>query len=219
VNVEKPKVIFFDLGNVMVKLRTQEFLDSASALCRPGVTPEHVLNALRDADSEHLRYERGLISGQEFHRHLQEKFGLSADYEGWLRIWNAYFIPNRPMEALLARLQGQARFFALTNTNAEHFRHLKMNFRWIDEFDGIVASHELGLRKPEPEIYLKALEMAGVSAGQALYIDDVAAFTGTAATMGFQVFNYAFNDDELKKFLLELGFDLPALSGHSILSC
>jgi HAD superfamily hydrolase (TIGR01509 family) len=39
-------------------------------------------------------------------------------------------------------------------------------------FDHWVASCEVGLRKPDPQIYLLALRQAGVGARAAIYVDD-----------------------------------------------
>jgi putative hydrolase of the HAD superfamily len=41
--------------------------------------------------------------------------------------------------------------------------------------DGIVTSAEVGARKPDPEIFAPALELAGCSAADALYVGDTPA--------------------------------------------
>lgn len=211
----KPKVIFFDLGNVVVKLRTPQFLQAMAKVCDARWDEAAILKAIREPEGPHIEYEKGRIQGEDFHRHLQERFGLRLDYRAWLGVWNDYFEPNRPMEALIARLRGQARFFALTNTNREHLEHVKRNFRVLDVFDGIVASHEVGHRKPEAAMFQAALQQAGVQAAEALYIDDIEAFMAPAQALGLQTFNYIYNDDALKVALFALGFELPPLDGRA----
>lgn len=211
----KPKVILFDLGNVVVKLRTPQFLARMTQVCDARWSEAAILEAIREPVGPHIDYEKGLISGEDFHRHLQERFGLRLDYAAWLSVWNDYFEPNRPMEALITRLRGQARFFGLTNTNAEHIGHAKRNYRVLDLFEQIVASNEVGLRKPDPAMFQWALQRAGVAPEEALYIDDIERFMEPAQALGLQTFNYIYNDAELRKHLLTLGFELPSLDGRS----
>jgi putative hydrolase of the HAD superfamily len=213
------KAIFFDIGNVLVKLRTQAFLDGAAAACDPSWDQASIKAAFWKPEGPHIDYEKGQIDGPAFHAQMVERFGLRLDYRAWLQLWNAYFEPNRPMEALLARLQGQARFFTLSNTNAEHLAALKLNFRLLDRFEKVIASHEEGSRKPEPAFFHAALAKAGVAPGEALYLDDVEAFTEVGKSLGWQTFHYTFNDDALRQRLLELGFELPSLDGRSTAAC
>jgi putative hydrolase of the HAD superfamily len=40
-------------------------------------------------------------------------------------------------------------------------------------FDAIVISGEVGMRKPEPEIFAHVLELLGVSAAETVFVDDL----------------------------------------------
>jgi putative hydrolase of the HAD superfamily len=50
--------------------------------------------------------------------------------------------------------------------------------------DALVLSYEIGAAKPEPKIYLRALDQLNVAAGDALFIDDNADFCAAAAALG-----------------------------------
>jgi putative hydrolase of the HAD superfamily len=50
--------------------------------------------------------------------------------------------------------------------------------------DALVLSCEVGAAKPEPKIYLRALDQLNVAAGGALFIDDNADFCAAAAALG-----------------------------------
>jgi putative hydrolase of the HAD superfamily len=213
------KAIFFDIGNVLVKLRTEQFLAGMVQACDARWDRDAIFASIREPQGPHVDYEKGRIDGPAFHAHLQDRFGLRLDYGAWRQLWNHYFEPNRPMEALLARLRGQARFFALSNTNAEHLAHLKLNFRLFDGFEAVIASNEVGARKPEQAMFDVALRRAGVAAGEALYIDDLQPFIEAAQGMGLHGFHYTFNDDVLRQRLLGLGFELGSLGGKAALSC
>lgn len=202
-----------------MRLRTQAFLDRMTPLGRQGLTPEDVLASLREADSAHLDYERGKIDGRAFHRAQVERLGLRLGYDEWMRAWNAYFEPNRPMEALLGRLQGRLRLWALSNTNAEHLAHVRLNYRLFDTFEGFSASHRVGTRKPDPAIFRHAIQGLGLPPSEILYLDDVAAFVETGRSLGLRGFHYTYNDAALQAQLEALGVPLDPLGGASVLAC
>lgn len=215
----KIQALLLDIGNVCVRLRTHEFLQRVSALGRPGLTPGEVLDSLRAVDSAHLDYEKGHIDGEGFYRAQVERLGLRLSYAEWLREWNAYFEPNRPMEALIARTGGRLKLWALSNTNHEHFEHLKLNFRLFDGFTGFTASHLCGSRKPEPGIYQDAIKRLGLPPDQVLYLDDVQDYVEAGRSHGLRAFHYVYNDQELHAELASLGVELPPLDGRSSMAC
>lgn len=74
---------------------------------------------------------------------------------------------------LLYGLQGKGvPLYALTNYSAETFPELAAEFPWVEAFEEIVVSGEIGLVKPELPIYHFAKDKFGVSEGEALFIDD-----------------------------------------------
>jgi HAD superfamily hydrolase (TIGR01509 family) len=215
----KPKALLLDLGNVTVRLRGPGWLRRLGEACTPARTPEELMALLHEPDGPHYLHERGRLDGPGFHRAFQQRLGFGGGYDAWLRLWNDYFEPNRPMEALVARLRGQARFWALSNTNAQHLEHLRLNFRVFDTFEGITASHELGAAKPEPALYQAAIAGLGLAPQEILYLDDIPAYIEAGRGQGLQAFHYTFNDDELRRRLLGLGFTLPPLDGASAMAC
>ena len=55
----------------------------------------------------------------------------------------------------------------------------------LDEhYDAVVISGEVGLRKPDPAIYLLAAEKLGLPASWCVFVDDVAANLPAAAELG-----------------------------------
>jgi putative hydrolase of the HAD superfamily len=51
-------------------------------------------------------------------------------------------------------------------------------------FDAVVISGEVGLRKPEPEIFVLALERIGLPAGECAFVDDLPHNVAAAARQG-----------------------------------
>jgi HAD superfamily hydrolase (TIGR01509 family) len=205
---ERPKAVLFDLGEVVLRIKTDQLLASIRA-ASPRLDEATMLAELRNEGSRHHAYERGEISGQDFHAHLQSAYGMTWTYGEWLRHWNDYFLPNRPMDILLAKLRGQAPLWALSNTNPEHYRHVRREYRVFDAFEGIITSYEAGLRKPDPRIYQLALDRMGRQAHEVVFIDDLEANIAAARGLGLLAFHYTFNDLELKAYLKGLGFTIP----------
>ncbi len=55
---------------------------------------------------------------------------------------------------------------------------------WLEMFDAVVISGEVGMRKPEPEIFALALERIGLPAAECVFIDDMAHNIAAAAQAG-----------------------------------
>jgi FMN phosphatase YigB (HAD superfamily) len=215
----KPEVLLLDLGNVTVRLRLGDFYGNLAKACRPPLNEAQADQFFSDPGLLHRAYERGQVSGEAVYEATRLRFGLQVDYQGWLGLWNNFFAPNRPMEALVARLGAQVRLWGLSNTNAEHLAFLRLHYRVLDRFEGITASNEVGAAKPEPAIYQAAVKALGVDPGAILYLDDVAPYVEAGRAQGLQAFHYTFNDAELRARLLGLGLELPPLSGKSPLAC
>jgi epoxide hydrolase-like predicted phosphatase len=54
-----------------------------------------------------------------------------------------------------------------------------------DMFDAVVISSEVGMRKPEPRIFLHAAELLGLPPQECAFIDDIEANITAAAGLGF----------------------------------
>ncbi len=63
--------------------------------------------------------------------------------------------------------------YALSNWPAETFPHARVRFDFLEWFDGIVISGEVGLKKPDARFYRLLFERYGIEPGTTLFIDDV----------------------------------------------
>src|SRR3984957_6979984 len=207
----RPRVLLMDLGNVTVRLRFDPFFEKLGMACVPARSAQELRTMLQDPGSGHAGYERGFFDGPGWHTQLKQRLGLALDYAAWLSLWNDVFEPNQPMESLIRGLRGQVRFWGLSNTNAEHLRHLKAAYPVLGTFDGITASCEVGAAKPEPAIYAAALRSLGVPGAEVLYLDDVEDYVRAAQALGIRAFHYTFNDGALRETLRSLGFTVPPL--------
>ena len=64
-------------------------------------------------------------------------------------------------------------------------------------FDLVVESSELGIRKPDPQIYLHTCEQLGIDPSAALFIDDLGINLKPAKTLGMQTIKVLSEDQAL----------------------
>lgn len=98
--------------------------------------------------------------------------------------------------------QPSVRIISLNNEPKELHEHRVKSFGLRRLFDAFVCSCDVGLRKPDPAIYQLALGVAGVDAGNCLYIDDREALTRAGHWAGLPSWQHK-NFEETAAFLEE----------------
>ena len=126
-------------------------------------------------------FEKGLISSTDFRNQIQELLGFSAAASAIDEAWCAMLgvIPARRLK-LLHTLKDRFRTFALSNTNEIHVRKfndilensLGSAHLFHDHFEHVYYSHQMKMRKPDPEIYKQVLDNRSLVPEQTLFIDD-----------------------------------------------
>ena len=115
------------------------------------------------------------------------------------------FTPNEEVCALLPRLKPRYRLLLLSNTTELHSRHFLAQFaehmKW---FDHLVLSHEVGVRKPHPDIYEHCRNLVSCRADECVFIDDMAPNVDGAKACGWHGIVYRRGDD-LAGQLAQLG--------------
>jgi putative hydrolase of the HAD superfamily len=90
--------------------------------------------------------------------------------------------------------------YLFSNTHALHYEYIQENYAFPRHVHGVVLSHELGMRKPEPRIYAAALKIAKVSQpSAALFIDDLEANVAAARQAGLQAIRYRGSEDLFRR--------------------
>ena len=180
------KNLIFDLGGVLLNIDFKKTFDAFAAL---GIVGAHEMHDRPDVLQLFLDLEVGAVDEAGF----LERFRNLVHFEGGPRfhgddswrtdIVNAFneLLLDFPAERirLVQELGKEYRTFLLSNTNEIHARcynqRLKDNFG-IQDLDHLMEkafySHELKCRKPDPQIYLKALELAGIKAEESIFFDD-----------------------------------------------
>ena len=75
-------------------------------------------------------------------------------------------------------------------------------------FDAVVISAEVGMRKPEPRIFLHAAELLGLAPQECVFIDDIAANITAAEDLGFAGVLHTDTASTVQRLSELLGIDL-----------
>jgi 2-haloacid dehalogenase len=114
-----------------------------------------------------------------------------------------------PTVAILAALrERQVPLYALSNWSAETFARVRTRFEFLAWFAGMVISGEVGLLKPDPEIFNLLCERFRLTPQRTVFVDDVAANVAGAEAAGFVGIHFTSSQD-LRLQLGRLGL-LPA---------
>jgi len=162
----------FDLGNVIVDIDFNRVLGVWSDYSR--VPLANLQKSFTMGETFH-QHERGHLTDEEFARQLCHEMDVALSYEQFAAGWQAVFVGLRKetIEIMQSLRQQGHRVVVLSNTNRLHTGF------WPDEYpevaqsaDKIYLSQQMGMRKPDAEIYLKLLEEEGFSAEDAIFFDD-----------------------------------------------
>lgn len=151
--------------------------------------------------------ERGTISAAEFERQfaavLAREDGSIPDAEGLLDRMFSGFVTEEGMIGVVRRARAAGlKTGLLSNSWGNTYDQDQL----AELFDVAVISGEVGLRKPEPEIYRLAAERLGVPTRECVFVDDLPPNVRGAVAVGMVGVHHV--DTETTVTELEALFDL-----------
>ena len=167
--------VIFDLGGVLWGInfgRTEEAFKKLQA--DPGLYPKVQYHFNNGEISVFDEYEVGRLSDAQFRSRVREELQLSASDPQIDEAWNAMLTEPFPESVeVVRRLRLTQRVFLLSNTNSIHIRHVQDRCADLFPlFEKVYLSYELGMRKPDVDIYRHVLDDAGLDASETVFIDD-----------------------------------------------
>jgi glucose-1-phosphatase len=183
--MHKISTIIFDLGGVLLDLDQGKTL---RAFARRGLDLEDV----NEASPIFADFETGKISAVDFRHGIRTLFKGNITDTEIDEAWNAMLLDTYEERFnILEGLRKQFRIYLLSNTNSIHIDwvrdYLHKNFgleRWDSLFDKQYLSYEIGLRKPNKDIYEYVLKDIQKEPQECLFIDDSYANIKGAASAG-----------------------------------
>ena len=153
--------------------------------------------------------ERGEIAVPDFEHKLAallvRRDGTNVPAEGLLERMFAHFEHQPQMSALIRRARGHGIKTALLSNS---WGNSYPRETWEGMFDDIVISGEVGLRKPEPEIFLLAAERIGLAPAECVFIDDLELNVDGARALGMIAVHHTSYEQTRQELESVFGVDL-----------
>ena len=161
-------VVVFDLGGVLAefggveRMRTLAGIDDDDELWSRWLTCEWV-----------RRFERGSCSPEDFAAGVVADWKLELTAPAFLAEFGQWLVGPIPgAEQLVREVKASVPVAVLSNTNQIHWDAGAGSWPLLRLFDHAFLSFELGMVKPDPEIFTHVVAQLGVSADRVLFLDD-----------------------------------------------
>jgi putative hydrolase of the HAD superfamily len=114
--------------------------------------------------------ETGAVTRQEFEQRFGELLGIE-DSDGLVERMFAGVRPDEEMLAALRRVRAAGIRTGLISNSMGDTVYDRSTFEEL--FDGVVISGEVGMHKPQPEIFLLGAQRAGAAPEECVFVDDL----------------------------------------------
>ncbi len=188
------KNIIFDLGGVVLDIDYQKTLDEFKKLGVHNLEDTFTLSSQVELFNQ---LDCGLISPEDFRNELRNHLNKNLSDSEIDNAWNALLLEWNPERIkLLENLRNDYRIYLLSNTNIIHSKIYNEQLMSLsggknlkNYFDKVYYSYEVGLRKPNPEIFKIVLDENGLSSENTLFIDDTLEHIESARKIGLMSYH------------------------------
>ncbi|MEX0909851.1 MAG: HAD family phosphatase [Candidatus Paceibacterota bacterium] len=199
--MKQPEIthILFDIGGVLTFLPQFDFLevDKKFALT-PGQTEQIFHDCFRvQTDNKEIDLEAYFNANHSQHLHYKEYQKMLKEIYGGEKL-------NNELVDWIRNHKNEYSFSVLSNNSAVLNDVLKEKFHIYDDFDHIFNSAEIGLVKPNPEIFHFVLDKLNVPAIQCLFVDDRLDNVEAARSVGLTALQFISNEqffEDIKKVI------------------
>ena len=210
------KTIIFDLGGVLIDVDMNRCFHNIKALgvdvdsltktsSKSNAPASTVCEGVTISGALH-EYQIGKIPTDKFISMIQQISNPGTTRQQVLDAWNSCLLtlPKYKLDFVKQlRSEGYATYL-LSNTNDAHWKYiLETSFPEPAEnyFDKLFLSQEMGMAKPDTEIYAEVLRQIGKPANECLFIDDSSANCKAAETLGIHTYNAPVHTDYREEVL------------------
>jgi FMN phosphatase YigB (HAD superfamily) len=187
--------IIFDFGDIFINLDKQTTISKLQQL---GMTEWNA-----ELDRLNLLFETGDISPELFIAGFMKELP-NASREEVLDAWNS-ILADFPLYRLefLQMLSKKYRLFLLSNTDSIHIETFEnrsgISFYsdFYQCFEKVYFSFEIGMRKPNADVFQYLIKKHELSPKRTLFVDDKKENTDSAASLGFNVWNLQVGQEDV----------------------
>ncbi len=185
IDLTKYDTLIFDFGGVILDINPDKTWNAFEKLIS-----QKQIQQIRDSGLLES-FEKGALESSELLAQINTRINTNLDFDLFLAAWNAMLLDYKPdrME-IIKQLKQTHRLFLLSNTNRLHYNFfstkLKSEFGigFSDLFEKTYVSHEMGLIKPDLEIYKKVLQEQKLIPERTLFIEDTQVNADAAQELG-----------------------------------
>ncbi len=173
--------VVFDVGRVLIDFSYEGFF---ALLRERGAQLQDVADFTKQA--ELIAYEHGEISNEQFFDGINRLLERPLPYEELIAAWKNLFTPVCEMFQLAAELKPHCGVYLLSNTSELHWQYLLNRFELDSICHDRLASYEVGVMKPHPDIFASACARFDLQPQNSVFIDDLQANVKGAIACGWQ---------------------------------
>lgn len=164
---------------------------------------------LFEQDEIFHQLENGTLQKDAFLEKIQPFFFRKMFKPDLISAWNAMLISPIEDEIIefLNTLKADYKLILLSNTNAFHLERIKKisgpftYAQFTKQFEAIYYSHEMGMRKPDKEIFQRVMEEHNLKPENCFYIDDKAENIEAGAHIGFKTWHFNPKENDITRDL------------------
>ncbi len=187
--------IIFDFGDIFINLDKQATINGLKKL---GLSDWN-----EDLSQLNVQFEKGQISRENFLLGIQKQIP-NASIDEILEAWNAILL-DFPLYRLefVQKLSKKYRLFLLSNTDSIHIDTFEQEngvsfySDFYQCFERVYFSYEMGMRKPDAEIYTYLIKKYDLSEKRTLFVDDKKENTDAAQLLGLHVWNLQVGQEDV----------------------
>lgn len=199
------KVITFDLDGVYFPNGKANFI---SALGKIGVSEDEAKRVFLKSPQMNEQYKVGKIIDEQFWTWAVSEWKLAKPWQEIVKLMiDSYDIDERVVSVIQSlRAKGYKTAICSSNFPAR-IKGLQERFGFLNNFDVIVLSYEIGVDKPDAQIYQKLVDLSEVDAKSVVYADDEIERIEAAKNIGITAFLYEGFDQYLSQ-LKSVGIEI-----------
>lgn len=195
------KAIIFDIGGVI--LNCQNLSNKLVDIFKPKDKDKF----WRDINLLGVPLSNGKISEREYWRKIAQSVGLKSDFKVSDNLWAEDFEKLTSIDQdvwnIMLKLKHNYKVALISNTLPAHAKcYRKQDF--LNFFDVVILSCEVGLTKESKDIFMLAIEKLGVKVEECLFVDDIQEFVDVAKSVGMKAILFK-NSGQLKSEMKKMG--------------
>ena len=175
----------FDLGKVIVKFKVENLFKKFFKTDRE---IKYFLNNICTWDwhiQQDTKYDTSKATDSLIKKYPNYKIPIEAFYERFLEMIDGIYEENLKI-ALNLKKKGK-KIYILSNFPGDQFDNFMKENKFLNEFDDMIISGKVGLKKPDKRIYELAIKKFDCNPSKTLFIDDRPENTEAAQNLGINI--------------------------------